>query len=90
MSGDHLTTYVVLATDERPARVGVTATRGLGGAVERNRAKRRARAVIREVRDEIRPGTDVVVAASAGALSANFQDMVTSLRSALERTGARL
>jgi ribonuclease P protein component len=85
---DALTTHVVLTAEERPARVGISATRGLGGSIERNRVKRRLRAVVRELRDEIRPGADVVVTGSRAALSESFQDMVTNLRAALARTGA--
>lgn len=61
--------------------------RGLGGAVQRNRAKRRVREAVRSVRGEIRDGADVVVVATPAALKANFQEMVDSLRRVLLEAG---
>jgi ribonuclease P protein component len=78
----------VRPTDEPgPARIGVTAMRGLGGSVSRNRAKRRVREAVRVVRDEVRPGSDVVLVASAAATRVDFQDMVDSVRRALAQAG---
>lgn len=78
----------VRPTDEqRPARIGVTAARGLGGSVGRNRAKRRVREALRSVRHEVRPGSDVVLVATAAATTADFQDMVDSVRRALAQAG---
>lgn len=78
----------VRATDEkRPARIGVTAARGLGGSVQRNLAKRRLREALRRVRDEVRPGSDVVLVASATAIQVDFQDMVDSVRLVLAKAG---
>ncbi len=56
--------------DERAARLGIIATRKIGSAVERNRAKRRIREWFR--RASLPPGFDVVVIpqASAHAVSA--------------------
>ena len=48
-------------------RLGVTASRKLGGAVVRNRVKRRIRECFRRCRDLLPPGADVVVIARRGA-----------------------
>jgi len=55
-------------TDTPVTRVGYTASRKVGNAVFRNRAKRRLRAVAREVLGTREPsGTDFVLIARAGA-----------------------
>ena len=79
--------HVRITAENRPARVGVTSARGLGGAVERNRAKRRVRNALRRVRDDVRPGSDVVLVASRRAVTADFQDVVDSVRKALAQAG---
>jgi ribonuclease P protein component len=52
-------TVFVLANNLTAARLGIAATRKLGGAVERNRAKRLIREVFR--RNKLARGIDVVV-----------------------------
>ena len=82
-----ISAHVRITDDPRPARVGVTAVRGLGGAVQRNRAKRRVREAVRTIRPEIKDGSDVIVVATPRALSENFQEMVDNLRRALAQAG---
>lgn len=74
--------------DDGPARVTVVAGRKLGGAVTRNRAKRRLRAALAEVR--VPNGTDVVVVAREASLTAPFDRLRAELASLLatERAGA--
>ena len=43
----------LLNEEERPARIGFTATKRLGKANYRNRTKRRLRAVVREIYDDL-------------------------------------
>lgn len=45
----------------QPARLGITASRRLGDAPTRNRAKRLVREAFRAVRGQLRPGFDLVV-----------------------------
>lgn len=56
--------------DAQPPRATVVAGRKLGGAVQRNRAKRRLRAALREVGAPC--GADIVLVARPGALTAPF------------------
>lgn len=86
-SSASIAAHVRATNEDRPARIGITAVRGLGGAVQRNRAKRRVREAVRSVRGEIRDGADVVVVATPAALKANFQEMVDSLRRVLLEAG---
>ena len=54
--------------DAALVRVGFTATKRIGGAVERNRAKRRMREAARQLIPRLaRPGHDYVLIARAGA-----------------------
>jgi ribonuclease P protein component len=75
--------------------LGIAATRRLGGAVERNRAKRLIREVFR--RHKVAPGFDVVVVpkrelldASLTAIEAEYlSNLERSLRSVRRSAGAR-
>lgn len=66
-------------------RYGLTATKRLGGAVVRNRARRRLRALARAVLPEKgTPGWDYVLVARSEALTRPFATMKAELESALE------
>ena len=74
-------------------RIGLTATRKIGNAVKRNRARRRMRALALDYLLPIaRPGTDYVLIARHDTVTANWQDMANGLQKAinyLHRTMAR-
>jgi ribonuclease P protein component len=79
-----------------PSRLGIAATRKLGGAVQRNLAKRLIREVFR--RNKVANGFDIVVVprrelleASLAVLEADYRHLierVTRQRSSPRRTGA--
>jgi ribonuclease P protein component len=69
--------------DGGPAGVTVIASRKVGGAVTRNRAKRRLREAIRRV--EVPVGIDVVVVARGAALTAPLPSLVSELDGLLAR-----
>jgi ribonuclease P protein component len=73
-------------TDGAAVRVGFTASRKVGNAVVRNRAKRRLRAVAAQVlaRDG-RKGTDYVLIARAGTGERPYAELVGDLEAALRR-----
>jgi ribonuclease P protein component len=52
--------------DERGPRLGLAVSRQLGGAVERNRIKRRLRAAFEEIESSLPPGNDYVLIARPG------------------------
>ena len=67
-------------------RVGFTASRKVGNAVVRNRAKRRLRAIAAEVLPrQGRPGTDYVIVARATSSERVYADLVADLEGALRQ-----
>jgi len=70
----------------RPARFGITATKRIGGAVERNRIKRRFREALRLTPDlPARPGRDYVIVAKAEALTTDFHSLRLELSNAIRK-----
>ena len=63
-------------------RVGFTVGRALGGAVQRNRMKRRLREAVRLTRPAPGPNADVVINPKKRLLSADFQDVMNELERA--------
>jgi ribonuclease P protein component len=69
-------------------RVGFTASRKIGNAVVRNRAKRRMRAVAATVLPSHgQPETDYVLIARASTADRPFAELVADLEAALRRIG---
>jgi len=74
----------LLETGERP-QVGVTAGRTLGGAVQRNLAKRRLRECIRPLLPQIQPGCELIFIARQPLLKADFQTLQQAVQTVLRR-----
>lgn len=71
-----------------PVRIGFTASRKVGIAVARNRARRRLRAAVGEVMPQhATPGHDYVVIARGATLTRAYPALVEDLRTALRRLG---
>ena len=82
------------ATPTRPgipagvARVGLTVSSKVGGAVTRNRIKRRLREAVRLELSHL-PAVDLVIVARSAAATASVDDFRHWLRRAAERIAAR-
>ena len=68
-------------------RVGITVSKKLGGAVVRNRVRRRLREVYRLHEDRFIPGYDIVVVARSRAVDASFEDLCGAYLSLAEKAG---
>lgn len=82
ISSRYHTTFV-LANQQNVARLGIAATRKLGGAVQRNLAKRLIREVFR--RNNVAPGFDIVVVPKRELLDATLTVLEADYRKSLER-----
>ena len=76
-------TVFVLANNRAVGRLGIAATKKLGGSVQRNRAKRLIREVFRH--NNIAPGFDVVVVPKREMLDATLTVLEADYRNSLER-----
>lgn len=80
-----LLVLVTLANDESDVHVGVAASRTVGTAVKRNRAKRLLRAATQSVVASIPPGWDLVLIARPGLVSSDYFEVRQVLLSLLLR-----
>ncbi|MGH2455067.1 MAG: ribonuclease P protein component [Candidatus Limnocylindria bacterium] len=80
-----------LRTDRPDTRVGLSTPRALGGAVQRNRVRRRLRELLREQLGNRKgaPGTgwDLLLIARPEAAAASHAELRQALESLLERSG---
>ena len=84
----HANSYLVLyARKNRTAtnRVGITVGKKLGGAVVRNRVRRRLREVYRLNEERFAPGWDIVVVARSRCIDADFRKLTHAYLSLAEK-----
>jgi len=82
-----LLTARFLRTDLDSTRFGLSTGRKLGGAVVRNRVRRRLREVLRVMVPSFQPGWDVLIIARPALVKADHDALVGALRRLLERGG---
>ena len=82
-----LMVVVVAPSAEVSFRIGVTASRAVGTAVNRNRARRRLRAALHPLLPALRPGIDLVITARRPLLEASWAEVCAALRVLLHRAG---
>ena len=76
---------VVLFLAPGSGESAVVATRRVGGAVERNRARRILRAAWREIAPQVGKDNDVVLVAREAIVGAKTQDLVADVTELLRR-----
>ncbi len=81
-------TVQAAAVDEPAPGLGLTVTKKVGNAPERNRIKRRLRAAARACAPGFQPRHDYVLVGRQDALTIGFQRMVADLASALDKLHA--
>lgn len=86
--GRYVSLHGRVRRDPGPGRVAVVAGRRVGKAVDRNRAKRRLRAVLQS--EGIPSGVDLVVMAKATAVTVPYANLAAEYRKLRGRLLARL
>lgn len=76
-----------MRTDLETTRFGLSTGRKLGGAVVRNRVRRRLREALRVMAPSFQPGWDVLIIARPGLVEADHDALVGALRRILRRGG---
>ena len=76
-----------LRTERAETRVGLSTPRALGGAVQRNRVRRRLRGLVRQRLDDIGPGWDLLLIARPAAGQATYADLGHALDALLQGAG---
>ena len=82
-----LVTARFLQTNLETSRFGLATGRRIGGAVVRNRVRRRLREALRGMATSFRPGWDVLIIARPAIVAADHAALVEALRRTLERGG---
>jgi ribonuclease P protein component len=92
-AGSRLVVVHANQTDTRaghPPRVGFVVSRAVGGAVVRNRTKRRLRAVLAGRLDTVPDGVDLVVRANPAAAQASYGELSTTVKPLVDKVIRRL
>ncbi|MHC1773478.1 MAG: ribonuclease P protein component [Flexilinea sp.] len=82
-----LVLIVLPETDQTECQIGVIATKAVGGAVERNHAKRVLRAAVDEVIDLIRPNNKILILARKPIIKAETSEITTALLQLIRKAG---
>jgi ribonuclease P protein component len=75
----------IVEGDEPPTRIGFSVSRRVGGAVVRNRVKRRLREIVRKRLSHVALGWDIVITARTSAAEAEYGALEEDLRETFSR-----
>jgi ribonuclease P protein component len=82
-----MTVFYLARGEGKAPRVGFTVAKVLGGAVERNRMRRRLREAVRLCRRELVAPVDLVINPKRSALTAAFSELENEISRAFEVIG---
>jgi ribonuclease P protein component len=82
--GPHTVTYLRKSSEERPPRFGFIVAKNVGGAVTRNRVRRRLKAAGFELVPSLSSGTDVVIRALPASVQAEWSTLQAEISGALD------
>lgn len=80
-----LIVLLLAVSEKQETRFGIIAGRSVGGAVQRNRAKRLMRESLRPLLPEINPGWDILLLARHGMDGASFIKVNNAMTTLLQR-----
>jgi ribonuclease P protein component len=86
VQGNRLLVVRIHPNEGEITRFGFVAGKVVGGAVARNRVKRRLREAARGL--DTKPGLDIIIGARKAAAEADFQALRTALTALIGRAGA--
>jgi ribonuclease P protein component len=75
-----------MRTDRAESRIGLSTPRSLGGAVQRNRVRRRLRELVRARLERIGPGWDLLLIARPAAGEASRAELGAAIDALLDRS----
>lgn len=76
-----------LPSSGRESRIGLAVGRKVGGAVVRNKVRRRMREIIRRLRPLVRPPSKIALVAHPGVAALDYTQMEREMTSLLQRAG---
>ena len=85
-----LVVLVVVKNSLSVTRIAIVASKSIGSAVKRNRAKRRLRAVMVEVFDSIMVGWDLILYARKKINDSSYQDIQWAIDQLLEQADLKV
>ena len=77
----------ILKNNRNENRLGITAGKKVGGAVQRNRAKRRIRELFRISADNLEKGYDFCIVARCFTVNAPHEKVVQDFRTSVKKLG---
>ena len=80
-----LIVYLACKNEQDASRFAFVASRRVGNAVQRNRARRLMREAVRKHLDDIQPGWDCILIARQSILQTNFVEVETAVLQLLNR-----
>lgn len=78
---------VLKSADENPARIGLITSRKVGGAVVRNKIRRRLREIVRLFRPQLAKGNWLVIVAKPRAAKATLSELREEWQQLAKRAG---